>query len=182
MSDHHDRPRSAAYPVELPAERPDTADQEAVRQSGTVVGLTTFLNWLIASHRHCGLSRSTLIQIRSSWRTVRDELAMPAGQRFDVVAPEALMEQVTRVRGRTMVSSSTYMSRLRRAFEVYRAWLDGDPDWDTKLRASRKTASGTSVARFPLRPGLDIAIELPHDLTVTEVQLLSAWLATRAPH
>jgi hypothetical protein len=81
-----------------------------------------------------------------------------------------------------MISSSTYMSRLRRAFEIYRAWLDGDPDWDTKLCASTKTAAGTHVARFRLRPGMDIAIELPHDLTVAEVQLLSAWLATRARH
>jgi hypothetical protein len=98
------------------------------------------------------------------------------------MAPEALMEQLTRVRGRTMVCTSTYTSRLRRAFEIYRAWLDGDPDWDTKLRASRKTASGTYVARFPLRPGMDIAIELPRDLTAAEAQLLSTWLATRARH
>lgn len=78
-----------------------------------------------------------------------------------------------------MVSTSTYLSRLHRAFEIYRAWLDGDPHWDTKLRASRKTASGTNVARFPFRPGMDIAIELPHDLTAAEAQRLSTWLSTR---
>jgi hypothetical protein len=121
-----------------------------------------------------------MIQVRSSWRSVREGLALPAGQRFDLVAAETLMDQMAQARGHTMVSHSTYMSRLRRAFEIYRAWLDSDPGWDTKLRASRKTASGTDLARFPLRPGLNIAIELPHDLTAAEAQLLSTWLATRA--
>ncbi|MCW6005379.1 hypothetical protein K1W54_12415 [Micromonospora sp. CPCC 205371] len=180
VNDSARQPPSAVRPIaEVHAADPTMVEHDAFRRSGTVAGLSSFLDWLITTGQQCGLSRNTLMQIRSCWRTVRNELSLPAGQQFDAVAPEALMEQVTRARGRPMVGSATYTSRLRRAFEIYRAWLHGDPHWDTKLRASRKTASGTYVARFPLRPGMDIAIELPHDLTVTELHLLSAWLGTR---
>ncbi|MFC0532108.1 hypothetical protein [Phytohabitans kaempferiae] len=172
------QPADAGSTAQSPGADPALLRLERIRR--TVAGLTSFLDWLITTSQHCGLSRNTLIQIRSSWRTVRDELALPADQGFDTVAPEALMEQVTIVRGKTMVSNATCITRLRRAFEIHRAWLDGDPGWDTKLRVSRKTASGTYVTRLPLRPGMDIAIELPHDLTVAEAHLLSTWLATRA--
>jgi len=157
-------------------------DEPNDMRSGDVAGFNAFLDWITDGRSVRGLSANTVMLIRSTWRNVVNVLQLPARDRIVDVRPEELLERFASRRGAALHSSATYLVRLRRGLEIYKAYLSADPDWRAPAPSCRQTRTSTGGAAtravtFPLRPNLTIVVELPTDLGPDEAKLLAAWLA-----
>lgn len=161
----------------------------AVMSTGRVAGLDVFVDWMIDNASGHRGSRSTLMQLRSAWRSVRRELDLDPQAKVSELDPDELMDHFCQRRGEQFRSDAIYRTRLRRALEAYRAWLaaleTGELNWwplqPPAVRTPRTDAGeSTRLLRFPLRPGMNIRLELPRDLTADEAKLLGTWLLQHA--
>jgi hypothetical protein len=71
-------------------------------------------------------------------------------------------------------SARDYGERLAICRRWHQRWRAGQPDWWQTPSAAPPTP--TLIHRFPPRPGLSIAVEMPTDLRRSEADLLHTWL------
>ena len=149
-----------------------------------------FLDWLVEADAPVrGLNPNTVRMVRGAWRTIRKTLDLSDHQSVLGIQPEHLLDRYIARRGANLHSAASYLTRLRRGTELYRAFLSGNPQWRTAppprsgYRPPNTPLSGlldsraVRVVTFPLRPDLTIVMEIPNDLRRDEVDLIAAWLA-----
>ena len=166
-------------PIEPVSPRP-AADAPAAAARADAAGLSAFLDWVIDTGQPCRLTRNTLIGIRSTWRSLRLTLAVPDHTALSTLQVEDLVDRFAIAREHPLVSTAVYRTRLRRAFELYRRWLDGHPAWGDPTRPRARAPVRTTVVAYPLRPGLNVKVEIPEDFSAAEVDAIAAWLRTWA--
>jgi hypothetical protein len=146
--------------------------------------LLDFLDQVIDSPR---LHRTTVLAIRSAWRSVTKELGISHSNTVALMSPDDLVDAFVARRGPNFRSGATYRTRLRVGQQLYQAWLAEDPDWTDIARTRAVPApqminqSGAGqpaplVVKFPLRSDLAINVEIPEQLTYPEVERIAAFL------
>lgn len=154
---------------------------EAAR-SADLAGLLTFLSWVQRHAAVFGRRPGTVAAYRSAWHVAHKRLDLPAVALVDELDLDTLAQRIASTGSPEAKSSARdYRDKLAICRRWHQRWRAGEPDWwRTPSTTPPATPAPTLIHRFPLRPGLSIAIELPADLRRQEADLLHRWLRTLA--
>lgn len=167
-----------------PDTRPDAAARRAVldpppqARSADLAGLLAFLSWVQHNAALFGRRPATVGVYRSAWRVATKRLHLPAATPVDDIDLDLLAQQIISA-GSTDAKSSAhdYWEKLAICRRWHRRWRAGEPDWwRSPSTAPPAPRIPTVIHRFPLRPDLSIAVEVPADLRRSEADLLHTWL------
>jgi hypothetical protein len=143
-----------------------------------LAGLLAFLSWVQDNAAVFGRRPATVAAYRSAWRVANKRLHLPAATPVDDLDLDLLAQQITSA-GPADAKSSVrdYREKLAICRRWHQRWRAGQPDWwQTPSAAPPAPRTPTLIHRFPLRPGLSIAVEVPTDLRGGEADLLHTWL------
>lgn len=154
---------------------------EAAR-AANLAGLLAFLSWVQQHAAVFGRRPATVAAYRSAWRVAHKRLALPAATPVDELNLDTLAEQIASTGSPGAKSSARdYRDKLSICLRWHQRWRAGEPDWwQTPTPTPTATQVPTILHRFPLRPGLSIAVEIPADLRRREADLLHTWLRALA--
>jgi hypothetical protein len=142
--------------------------------------LLAFLLWVQDNAAVFGQRPATVAAYLSAWRVANKRLNLPAVTPVDDHDPdlELLAQQITSAGpADAKRSARDHREKLAICRRWHQRWRAGQPDWwQTPSTAPPALRTPTLKHRFPLRPGLSIAVEVPVDLRRSEADLLHTWL------
>ncbi|MFY1673988.1 hypothetical protein ACN27G_29215 [Plantactinospora sp. WMMB334] len=153
-------------------------DPSPQARTADLAGLLAFLSWVQDNAAVLGRRPATVAVYRSAWHVANKRLHLPAVTPVDDLDLELLAQQmISAGPANAKGSARDYQERLAICRRWHQRWRAGQPDW---WQAAGNTPAApqtpTLIHRFPLRPGLSIAVEVPADLRTSEADLLHTWL------
>ncbi len=172
--------RSRPHPETPPGPAPTFQEPPPQAHTADLAGLLAFLSWVQDNAAVFGRRPATVAAYRSAWRVAHKRLHLPAATAVDDLDLDQLAQQITSA-GPTEAKSSArdYREKLAICRRWHQRWRAGEPGWwQTASTVPPAPRTPTLIHRFPLRPDLSIAVEVPADLRRSEADLLHTWLCS----